>query len=111
MADPDRLQQCLAALIDNALRYSPAPKPVQLSAELEADRIVLRVRDHGPGVSLEDRERIFERFARGAASVGTRGSGIGLSIVRLLIEAMGGSVQVGDGAGGGAVFALRLRLA
>jgi two-component system OmpR family sensor kinase len=108
MADADRLQQCLAALIDNALRYSPDPKPVQLSAEQGATGLVLHVRDHGPGVADDERERIFERFVRGTAAEGTRGSGIGLSIVRLLIEAMGGSVQVEPAPGGGADFQLRL---
>jgi len=109
LADPDRLQQCLAALIDNALRYSPAPWPVQLSAVAEPDALVLHVRDHGPGVAPHERERIFERFVRGEAAAETRGSGIGLSVVRLLVEAMGGTVQVGAAPGGGADFALRLR--
>ena len=111
LADPDRLQQCLAALIDNALRYSPAPRPVQLSAAAEADALVVQVRDHGPGVAPHERERIFERFVRGQAAAETRGSGIGLSVVRLLVEAMGGSVQVVEAPGGGADFALRLRAA
>jgi len=111
LADPDRLQQCLAALINNALRYSPAPMPVQLSAEASADALVLHVRDHGPGVGSEEQESVFERFVRGAAAAGTRGSGIGLSIVRLLVEAMGGTVQVAQASGGGADFQLRLRRA
>jgi two-component system, OmpR family, sensor kinase len=108
LADPERLQQCLAALIDNALRYSPAARPVDLSAEASADALVLHVRDHGPGVAADERERIFERFVRGAAAANTRGSGLGLSIVRLLIEAMGGTVQVAPAPGGGADFQLRL---
>jgi len=107
-ADPDRLQQCLAALIDNALRYSPAPLPVELSAEASAEGLLLQVRDHGPGVAGDEQERIFERFVRGGAATGTRGSGIGLSVVRLLIEAMGGTVQVAPAPGGGADFQLRL---
>jgi two-component system, OmpR family, sensor kinase len=111
LADPDRLQQCLAALIDNALRYSPAPRPVQLSAAVVPDGLVVQVRDHGLGVAPDERERIFERFVRGQAAAETRGSGIGLSVVRLLVEAMGGTVQVVDAPGGGAAFQLRLRLA
>ncbi len=111
MADPDRLQQCLAALIDNALRYSPSPRPVQLSAAAEPNALVLHVRDHGPGVAHHERERIFDRFVRGEAAADTRGSGIGLSVVRLLIEAMGGTVQVEPAPGGGADFQLRLRRA
>jgi len=105
-ADPDRLQQCLAALVDNALRYSRGP--VQLAAAATDAGVLLSVRDHGPGVSADEREAIFERFVRGSASVDTRGSGIGLSVVRLLMRAMGGSVQVADPPGGGADFQLHL---
>ncbi|MEB3235979.1 MAG: HAMP domain-containing sensor histidine kinase [Cyanobacteriota bacterium] len=111
LADAERLQQCLAVLIDNALRYSPAPRPVQLHVESTAGAVVLHVRDHGPGVADDERERIFERFVRGTASAETRGSGIGLSIVRLLMEAMGGGAGVVPAPGGGADFQLRLRRA
>jgi signal transduction histidine kinase len=82
---------------------------VQLSVAAEPDALVVHVRDHGPGVAPHERERIFERFVRGQAAAETRGSGIGLSVVRLLVEAMGGTVQVGEAPGGGADFALRLR--
>ena len=108
-ADAERLQQCLAALVDNALRYSSGP--VHLAATADGADVVLSVRDHGPGVAPAERERIFERFVRGRASVDVRGSGIGLAVVRLLITVMGGTVTVVDAAGGGADFQLRLPLA
>jgi signal transduction histidine kinase len=113
IGDPERLQQCLAALIENALHYSPTPLPVSLAADQQGDSLVLHVRDQGPGVEAGEREAIFERFARGSASINSsnRGSGIGLAVVRLLMEAMGGSVQVADAPGGGADFQLRLPLA
>lgn len=107
-ADPDRLQQCLVALIDNALRYSPAPRPVRLSAVLHERHLALHVIDQGPGVEPSEREAIFERFVRGSAALNTRGSGIGLSVVRHLVEAMGGSVQVQEAPGGGADFRICL---
>ncbi len=110
-ADPHRLQQCLTALVDNALLYSPAPSPVTLAASTgPAGELVLHVRDRGPGVPSEEREAIFGRFVRGSAGLASprRGSGIGLSVVRLLIEAMGGRVQVADHPGGGADFQLLL---
>jgi signal transduction histidine kinase len=91
--DPHRLQQCLTALVDNALLYSPAPSPVTLAASTgPAGELVLHVRDRGPGVPIEEREAIFGRFVRGSAGLASprRGSGIGLSVVQLLIEAMGG---------------------
>ena len=110
IGDPDRLQQCLAALIENALRYSLAPLPVTLAADCLPEGLVLHVRDQGPGVASHERETIFERFSRGSAAINanSRGSGIGLSVVRLLMEAMGGSVQVAEAPGGGADFQLHL---
>jgi two-component system, OmpR family, sensor kinase len=113
MGDPERLQECLAALIENALHYSPTPLPVSLAADQQGDSLVLHVRDQGPGVEAGEREAIFERFARGSASINSsnRGSGIGLAVVRLLMEAMGGSVQVAEAPGGGADFQLHLPLA
>jgi two-component system, OmpR family, sensor kinase len=113
IGDPERLQQCLAALIENALHYSPTPLPVTLTADQQAASLVLHVRDQGPGVEPGEREAIFERFARGSAAINanSRGSGIGLAVVRLLMEAMGGSVQVADAPGGGADFQLHLPLA
>jgi two-component system OmpR family sensor kinase len=109
--DPHRLQQCLTTLVDNALLYSPAPSPVTLAASTgPAGELVLHVIDRGPGVPSEEREAIFGRFVRGSAGLASprRGSGIGLSVVRLLIEAMGGRVQVADHPGGGADFQLVL---
>ena len=113
IGDPERLQQCLAALIENALHYSPTPLPVSLAADRQGDSLVLHVCDQGPGVEAGEREAIFERFARGSASINSsnRGSGIGLAVVRLLMEAMGGSVQVAEAPGGGADFQLHLPVA
>ncbi|MFM7677104.1 MAG: sensor histidine kinase [Synechococcus sp.] len=106
--DPERLQQCLAALIDNALRY--AIGTITLWAEHCPARrtLVLHVQDRGPGVGEEEREAIFERFVRGSASIDTRGSGLGLSVVRLLMEAMAGTASVQPAEGGGADFRLEL---
>ena len=110
IGDPERLQQCLAALIENALHYSPTPLPVSLAADQQGDSLVLHVRDQGPGVDPRERDAIFGRFARGSAAINanSRGSGIGLAVVRLLMEAMGGSVQVAEAPGGGADFQLHL---
>jgi len=109
-ADPERLGQCLTNLVENALRYAPAPTPVELAVERRGDSVVLRVRDHGPGVAPEEREGIFQLFRRGSAAplASVSGSGIGLAMVRLLMERMGGSVEVADAPGGGADFQLLL---
>ena len=105
--DVGRVEQCLAALVDNALRYAPEG-PITLSAELGEGEVVLHVRDHGPGVAEVEREAIFERFVRGMAAVDTRGSGIGLSVAQLLMQAMGGRLTVGETEGGGADFCIHL---
>jgi signal transduction histidine kinase len=109
-ADPERLGQCLTNLVENALRYAPAPTPVELAVERREGSVVLRVRDHGPGVAPEEREGIFRLFRRGSAAplASVSGSGIGLAMVRLLMDRMGGSVQVADAPGGGADFQLLL---
>ncbi|MFM7549029.1 MAG: sensor histidine kinase [Cyanobacteriota bacterium] len=110
--DRARLMQCLTALVDNALAYAPAG-PVELALSQAAGSVVWHVRDRGPGVTPEERERIFERFARGSAAAAAqrRGSGLGLALVRLLMQAMGGSVVAADRPGGGADFQLHLPLA
>ena len=100
VADEERLQQCLAALVDNALRYSTGS--VQLAVSVLEGGVTLHVRDQGPGIPLEERGQVLERFVRGTTSIGTRGSGIGLATVRLLMQAMGGDLQIADASGGGA---------
>jgi signal transduction histidine kinase len=110
LADPDRLCQCLTNLVENALKYTPSPTPVELAVERQDQTVVLHVRDHGPGVPPGEREGIFALFQRGMAApqASVSGSGIGLAMVRLLMERMGGSVRVADAPGGGADFQLLL---
>jgi signal transduction histidine kinase len=107
-ADAERLSQCLANLVENALKYSPEPQPIELALSRDGDQVVLHVRDHGTGVPEAERERIFGRFVRGSGSAETSGHGIGLAVVKTLMERMGGSVAVADVPGGGADFQLRL---
>jgi hypothetical protein len=108
-ADRASVQQCLVQLIDNACKYSPAASPVEISCSLDAQKLFLRVRDHGPGIPADEREVVFERFRRGANSAGVPGSGIGLTLVRTLADPMGASVRVEDADGGGAVVVLAFR--
>ena len=109
-ADPDRLLQCISALVDNALAYSTGP--VELELRAYPNQVVWHVRDRGPGVQPKERAAIFQRFVRGSAAAhsDSRGSGLGLAVVRLLMEAMGGWVAVAAVPGGGADFQLRLPL-
>jgi signal transduction histidine kinase len=105
--DGQRLQQCLAALLDNALKFSS--DPVTLSVELAQGTVLFHVIDSGPGIPMQERESVLERFARGSSSVGTRGSGIGLPTVNLLMDAMRGELVIADAPGGGADMQLRFR--
>lgn len=94
-ADPGRLQQVLANLVSNAIKFAPPGSVVELRASLEGPRVQLGVTDHGPGVPEAFRARIFERFAQ-ADMQSTRekgGSGLGLSIVKKMTEQMGGQVD------------------
>jgi signal transduction histidine kinase len=106
--DGQRLQQCFAALVDNALKFSTAA--VTLSVELAHGCVVFHVIDSGPGIPMEEREEVLERFSRGSSSIGTRGSGIGLATANLLMDAMQGALLIADAPGGGADLQLRFKL-
>ena len=106
-ADAERLQQCLLALVDNALRY--AAGAVHLAVSASADDVTVHVRDQGPGIPEGERAQVVERFVRGSTSIGTRGSGIGLATVKLLMEAMQGELLIADAPGEGADLQLRFK--
>ena len=107
-ADPERVQQCLAALVENALRYSEGE--VELAVGVCDQQVALHVLDRGPGIAEAERGAVVERFARGSASIGTRGSGIGLATVTMLMHAMQGELLIADRSGGGADVQLCFRV-
>ena len=107
-ADSDRLHQCLAALVDNALRYSDGF--VQLAASAFLNGVILHVRDQGPGIPVAERDQVLERFVRGSTASGTQGSGLGLPIVHDLMQAMQGQLVISEALGGGADLQLRFKL-
>lgn len=106
--DGDGVRVALVNLVDNAIKYGATE--VEVSLERSGTHVWIRVADNGPGVEPQEQERLFDRFYRGArARRGReRGSGIGLSLVRLVTDAHGGTVTVSDRPGGGTVFTLRL---
>ena len=105
--DQDRLQQCLASLVDNALAYGEGP--IQLWAESIGGHVVLHVQDDGPGIPSAEREKVMKRFQRGTTATGTRGSGLGLALVQQFIELMNGELRIADAAAGGADLQLWFR--
>jgi two-component system sensor histidine kinase KdpD len=109
LADWDRLGQVFDNLLSNADRFAPRGTPIEISvASEQAGLVTVRVRDHGPGVPNELRERIFERFFRGSSDGSSGGTGLGLAIVRGLVEAHAGSVAIDEGEERGAVFRFTL---
>jgi two-component system, OmpR family, phosphate regulon sensor histidine kinase PhoR len=109
-ADREKLAQALANLLDNAAKFSPAELPIEIRAELIETEYVVSVRDHGPGISPEHWDRIFERFYKvdPARSRDMPGSGLGLAITKHLVILMGGRVWTEAAPEGGQVFALAL---
>jgi signal transduction histidine kinase len=94
--DADSLQMLLRNLVDNALRYTPAPGAVEISCGVEDGRSYLRVADTGPGIAKDMHERVFERFVR-LGGKQLPGSGLGLSIVRRIAERHGAAIVLGAG--------------
>ncbi|NUK07323.1 HAMP domain-containing histidine kinase [Streptomyces lunaelactis] len=111
-ADPVRMRQALGNLVANALRHTPADGTVTVTARQAGDLAVLTVEDTGGGIAPEDLPHVFERFWRAEKSRSRRtgGSGLGLSIVRQLVEAHGGTVTADSPPGAGAAFTVRLPL-
>jgi signal transduction histidine kinase len=106
--EPLALRTILRNLVGNALQYVPAGGRVQVSIALDGDDLRLVVADDGPGIAPQDRERVFERFVRGAAG-DVPGSGLGLAIVRQAARRWRGEVVLSDGLGGrGCRFDVRL---
>ena len=112
-ADSDRLIEILLNLFDNALRHTPEGGQIQVGASTDGRFVRVRISDTGRGITAKDRERIFDRFYKvdTSRSKATGGSGLGLSIVRALVEAHGGTIQAGVSADGGAEFDFTLPLA
>jgi two-component system sensor histidine kinase BaeS len=110
--DRERLRQVVTNLIDNAVKYSSAGDDVDVAAFAETGVLRLEVRDHGPGVPLEQQRLIFEKFGRAPASgaAAKPGTGLGLFIARSIAEAHGGTLEVSSSVGRGATFTLTLPL-
>lgn len=102
-----RMEQVVSNLLTNAFRYGTG-KPVKVSLTHAPDRTRLVVQDSGPGIPAADRDRVFERFTQGDNAQRRGGLGLGLHIVRQIIDAHGGRVHVEETPGGGAAFVVDL---
>jgi signal transduction histidine kinase len=112
-ADPDAVRRMLLNVVDNAVKYSEPPGAIVVTADTAPEEVTIRVRDHGPGLSAEEQEHVFDRFYRGGRgrSQRTGGSGLGLPIVQALAERSAGSVSLESELGRGTTVKITLPVA
>jgi signal transduction histidine kinase len=94
------LQQAIANLLDNAIKFSPPEGVVRLAAAVVGGRVMISVADDGPGMPPADLARATERFFRGETARSTPGSGLGLALVQAVVQLHGGELRLGDNAPG-----------
>lgn len=111
LADPNRLQQVLVNLIHNAIKFTPAPGRISISAVQNIDVITFIVEDTGVGIPEEDISRVFERFFKADRARSGGGTGLGLAIARHLVEAHGGEIWVESKEGEGSRFIFTIPIA
>ena len=107
-ADPPRLRQVLLDLIENADKYSPENTPIRLVLRHSTDASLVDVIDQGIGIPEQELDQVFQRFQRASNAPAKTGSGLGLSVVKLLVEGMGGSIEVHSRLGEGSCFTVIL---
>jgi signal transduction histidine kinase len=110
MGDPERLQQVVTNLLDNAVKYSPTGGRIELRAELRDGQAVVEVADRGEGIAPELQERIFDLFTQSDQSLDRArgGLGIGLTLVRRIVELHGGTIELDSELGRGSTFRVRI---
>jgi signal transduction histidine kinase len=106
--DPKLLFQVFSNLISNAVKYSPEGGPIEVEARLEENEILVAVSDRGIGIPEKDLDRLFERYHRGSNVSGIVGTGLGLYLVKMVVDLHGGSVAVDSREGEGSRFTVRL---
>jgi signal transduction histidine kinase len=112
IGDARRQRQVLANLVSNALKFSPQPQPVEVTVVMDGQEALVSVRDHGCGIAAEHLPKIFEKFYRvkGEGSPKAPGSGLGLYICKLLVEAQGGRIWAESAPGQGSTFSYTVRV-
>lgn len=110
LIDATKMEQVLNNLIGNAVKFSPLGSAVDVCVTPEDGRVLLAVKDHGPGIPAEERDKLFRPFARTRvrSTAGEKGTGLGLAIVKRIIEGHGGEIHVESEAGRGSAFLVSL---
>jgi two-component system, OmpR family, sensor histidine kinase KdpD len=106
--DPVQLDQVLTNLLENAGRHAPEGSEIRVSVQWIRDAVQVRIADQGPGIPMDERERVFEAFYRGSSSPETPGSGLGLAISKAVVVAHGGRIWIESGPEGGCVVAFEI---
>lgn len=110
--DFDRIREVLVHLLENAAKYSPAGTPIRITAEIKGGELVTSVADRGPGIDLFEQTLIFDKFYRGRNQRYTaHGTGMGLAIAKVIVEAHGGTIGVVSQLGQGSVFSFAIPIA
>ncbi len=109
-ADREALRRAIRNLLDNAVKYSPDCKTIEIQTSCFDDWLAIRVRDRGLGIARKEQEQIFEKFFRAssAKATGVRGTGLGLAMVQHIVAAHGGQLQVESRPGAGSTFTILL---
>jgi signal transduction histidine kinase len=111
MGDSGRFRQCLLNVLENAVKYSPQDSSISMRMDFKDGFFSLQVLDQGPGIPMAERDKVFEPFYRsGSLQSGASGSGVGLAVVRLLIQQMKGSVFIIDVPEPGTCVEFRLKI-
>ena len=108
MGDPKLLFQVFSNLVSNAIKYSPSGGPIEISAGMDLEQVVVAIEDHGIGIPAKDINRLFERYHRGSNVSGIVGTGVGLYFVKMVVDLHGGSIAVKSKEGEGTRFTVRL---
>ena len=108
MGDPKLLFQAFSNLLSNAIKYSASGEPVTINAWLDGGRVLVAVKDKGIGIPARDIDQLFERYYRGSNVSGIVGTGVGLYLVKMVIEVHGGEITVESTEGGGSKFSIWL---
>ncbi len=111
-ADAGALKRAIRNLLENAMKYSPECRTIWVDGAVRGHQAMISVRDHGMGIEPQERHEIFQKFVRGAAAkqAGIKGTGIGLAMVRQIVEAMGGEIRLESRKGEGSAFIILLPL-